>query len=294
MRRAGQGLWLLCCAALLSSCAGVQPQTEGGRLDVKGLVSLPADLNETSALVVAADGALWTINDSGNGPWLYRLDESGRLDKRVRLKGAANIDWETLANDSRTLYVLDCGNNSGRRKSFQIYRIPLSVLQVKADKARVSATVGRFRYADPAPVFGPQDHDNDCEAATIVDGRLWLLTKGWHTGYSRLYVLDPDAANQQPSSQTELPVGGLVTGADYSGRRHELALVGYRLGMLSAESFIWLIPVREGQLRWKVARRFSLTPAGQWEGIAWYGDELLLTRERSILGGASLGSVAAP
>ncbi len=276
---------------LLAGCSMAPVPEHGGSargyLEVETLAPLDRAVSETSGLAVH-EGRLWTLNDSGNGPYLYAL-AGGRVTDRVRVGNAVNIDWESMAQDEQYLYVADCGNNSGRRQWFQLYRIAWSDLLAARDE--VDSTHIEFRLADPSVRNGHQDHDNDCEAIARVGGDIWLLTKGWASGRSRLYRLDPSLPQQSVTAVAEWPVQGLITALDYSPQRQQLALLGYTLGRFSSEAFIWLVPVRDGEPRWAGARRHTLWPSGQWEAVLWQGDELLLTRESSLLGAARIGRV---
>lgn len=263
---------------------------ERGYLEIKTLGALPREVGESSGLALYR-GQLWTLNDSGNGPWLYRLDEQGQIEYRVRLEGAANIDWESMAADEDSLYVADCGNNSGRREWLQLYTAAWSKLETAGPDQEVPAARVEFGFADPAPVNGVQAHDNDCEAIASVEGEIWLLTKGWSSLNSRLYRFDPAGDRRKLTAVDSWPVKGLVTGLDYSARRKQLVLLGYTLGRFNSDTFIWLVPVSAGGPDWDGAQRYTLWPSGQWEAVVWQGDDLLLSRENSLLGEARLGRV---
>ncbi|GGB90657.1 hypothetical protein GCM10011352_15860 [Marinobacterium zhoushanense] len=275
---------------VLSGCSAL-PKADGqGYLEVETLGSLSSEIGESSAL--ALDGhRVWTLNDSGNGPWLYRLGLGGQIERRVRLAGTTNIDWESMAADEDRLFVADCGNNSGRRDWLQLHSVGWDQLREAQDGAEVEAQTIAFRLADPAPVSGPQAHDNDCEAIASVEGEVWLLTKGWASSASRLYRLDISRDQQSIEAVATWPVKGLVTGMDYSPQRKELVVLGYTLGRLHSDTFIWRVPVSGHEPDWSGASRYILWPSGQWEAVVWQGDELLLTRENSLLGEARLGRV---
>lgn len=276
---------------LLSGCTMApvpEDSTESGRdLQIETLAPLAPAISESSGLA-SHDGRLWTLNDSRNGPYLYAIRE-GQVERKVRLRGAANIDWEAMAQDEQHLYLADCGNNGGQREWFQLYRVSWAELEAATEE--VDSRHIEFRFEDAGPVAGLQAHDNDCEAIAWVEDEIWLLTKGWASGRSRLYRLDPAQPEQSLSAVEEWPVQGLITGLDYSSTRQELVLLGYRLGRFSAESFIWRVPVKRGEPCWSCARRHLLWPGAQWEAVLWRGDELLLTRESSLLGAARIGRV---
>ena len=82
---------------------------------------LPEEIKETSGLIYYAD-ALWTINDSGNLPIIYKFDpETGKILHRIRISNAKNKDWETLAQDDQNIFIGDVGNNKANRKSLTIF-----------------------------------------------------------------------------------------------------------------------------------------------------------------------------
>src|SRR5688500_13312675 len=55
-------------------------------------------LAEASGLAASADnpGLLWTLNDSGNKPEVYLIDEQLNIRLTCRLKNVINRDWEDL------------------------------------------------------------------------------------------------------------------------------------------------------------------------------------------------------
>ncbi|MBV1786576.1 hypothetical protein KQ940_00730 [Marinobacterium sp. D7] len=275
---------------VLGGCSALPAADGQGYLEVETLGAISNEIGESSALALNK-GRIWTLNDSGNGSWLYRLDAQGQVERRVRLAGAVNTDWESMASDDERLIVADCGNNSGRREWLQLYSVGWQQLNDAPEGRDVEARSVEFQLADPTPVAGPQAHDNDCEAITTVEGELWLLTKGWASSTSRLYRLDISRDRQSVEADEIWPVSGLVTGMDYSARRKELVVLGYTRGRLHSDTFIWRVPVQGRTPDWSAATRYILWPSGQWEAVVWHGDDLLLTSENSLLGEARLGRV---
>lgn len=273
----------------MAGCAAGESQPanwRNARAKTVSVQPVPGYLNEISGLA-AHDDLLWAINDSGNAPNLYRID-GGQID--VIKLDARNHDWEALASDSTSLYVMDCGNNWGTRRWFQFYQLPWQGLMQQAEPVTVKAR--RFRFADTQPVMGLNHHNQDCEAATVVNGRLWVFSKDWLDLETRLYVVDPNRDQQAVEPRLTLPVDGLVTGANYNPQNGQLALVGYVLHKAAAASFIWLIPVKHDQPQWKQAKGYWLSPTAQWEGIVWYHDHIYVSTERSILGPARIAQVS--
>lgn len=259
------------------------------RLAPLKLVSLGPQLQESSGLAMY-DNRLWSMNDSEGAPELIWLDLPAGRSGSVKLEGATNFDWEALALGDEQLHLLDCGNNRGDRIWMQLYSVPLSGLK----QPSVGVERSEFRWGDVQYQVARREHNNDCEAATWIDGQIWLFTKNWQDQQSRLYKLTPGAGRQQLLTQTTINVGGLVTGADYSAEHQMLALLGYGSGLRLLQPFIWLAPVTDGELMWNQAKRYDLAESGQWEAIVWQGSELLLTREQSILGDAEVARLKLP
>lgn len=276
---------------LMAGCAVSGHSQIAAPLNVEQVALLDESVSETSGLAWG-EGAFWTHNDSGDGPRVYRLGEQGKIVSAIELRDAVSLDWEEMAFSDRELFVFDCGNNIGHREWMQMYALSWSSLHSAQD--RVPARLVEFRLADTEPVRAAYEHDNDCEAAAVVDDEIWLFTKNWSNQQTRLYRLDPQGAGRQSIvSHLSLPVGGLITAADYNAQTHTLVLLGYTKSRLSPRPFIWLFKVADGTPVWSNARFHWLSPAGQWEAIAWHQGDLWLTRETSLLGQAWLGRIRA-
>jgi hypothetical protein len=70
----------------------------------------------------------WTLNDSGNKPEVYLLNNKAQLISTFKLEGAHNRDWEDIAEGigpekgKYYVYVADIGDNAGIRNHIRIYR----------------------------------------------------------------------------------------------------------------------------------------------------------------------------
>ena len=89
------------------------------------------DIKEASALAASQrwPGIYWTLNDSGNSPNLFALDEKGANRGDFRVEDADNEDWEALAlgpgkDGGPALYIGDIGDNDRKRKEIVVYRVP--------------------------------------------------------------------------------------------------------------------------------------------------------------------------
>ena len=188
---------------------------------------LPEEVNETSGLFFH-NGRLWTHNDSGGKPILYALDTTTfEVVQKVTLSNAKNKDWEDVCTDGKTVFVGDFGNNNGNRKNLRIFTFPLSAIP---DEGDASVTVDSIRFS-----FGDQtnfekrryEHDFDCEAMFTSEDYLYLLSKGWETGTTRLYRLPKTAGNHVAEVVNGFDSQGLITGADYDSENRILVVVGY-------------------------------------------------------------------
>jgi hypothetical protein len=150
---------------------------------------------ESSGLV-AVDGRLVTMNDSGHEPELFAVDpQTGRTTSVIRW-AAEQVDAEALApGPERDVWVGDIGDNRARRKTVSVTRMPLT---------GGGGTTYTLRYPGGKPV------DAEALLADPTTGRLYVVSKGLFGGtvYAAPKSLDPGAPNQL----TRLgPVMGLVT-----------------------------------------------------------------------------------
>ena len=140
--------------------------------------------NSAAALSHTQPGVWFTVNDSGNDPWLFALDTTG-ADRGVwRVAGASNVDWESVSvgpcsapgarDTARTtpgdcVYIGDTGDNSAKRPSRVVYR----VAEPNAARAGFIGDVTQqsliYTYAD-----GP----HDVEAMYVApNADLYFITK---------------------------------------------------------------------------------------------------------------------
>jgi hypothetical protein len=138
-------------------------------------------LKEASALAASqkSPGVYWTLNDSGNSPTVYAVDDQGRSRGAFRVDDADNVDWESLQigpgpNGGPALYIGDTGDNDRERKEIVIYRVP------EPDPMPPGGRTNNGRTA-PAEAFKLQYPAGAHDAETIlvhpVTGELLLVTK---------------------------------------------------------------------------------------------------------------------
>ena len=187
---------------------------------------LPKEVNETSGLFFH-NGRLWTHNDSGGKPILYALDTTNyKIVQRITLSHAKNKDWEDVCTDGEMVFVGDFGNNKGNRKNLRIYTFPLSAIPNEGD-ATLAVDSINFVFGDQTDFTKRKVHDFDCEAFFASDDCLYLFSKGWETGTTRLYRLPKTPGKHVAEVVNGFDSQGLITGADYDRENRILVIVGY-------------------------------------------------------------------
>lgn len=177
-------------------------------------------LSEASGIVrsQADPGRFWGLNDSGNDERLFAFDSTGRALGAVRVRGATNVDWEALASgpcpDGQCLYIADVGDNSAKRPTRVIWRIPEPDLSARTSAPAVPLSI---RYAD-----GPVDVE---AVYAAPDSSLWLVTKrpqrnaAGEPRPSRLYRIPVDAWSA--AGTITLPVADSVPVIPTRGSSHD-------------------------------------------------------------------------
>lgn len=156
--------------------------SQTGVLDVKRL-------SESSGLAQAAlPGCYWTINDSGNPSDIFLFREDGEKIAKLKIKGAKNRDWESLARyvdgDQQWIVAANVGDNQRSQKRYQLYYFldptitggkTLSKKRLKNLKSARSLAV-EFSYSDGS-MSGFVSMD--CEAVGIdpLNGDVWMTEK---------------------------------------------------------------------------------------------------------------------
>lgn len=277
--------WLLIAwtATMALSCKG---QTDAGD-NLRKICRLPAELRESSGLVVAGPDFLWSHNDANNTAQLFAFDTLGNLQRTLTIAGYANIDWEDLtSDDDGNIYIADLGNNNNTRTDLRILRIP--------DPDNISGSeiipeVIEISYTDQTAFPPPSAERNfDVEALVWRDGFLYLFTKDRSnpfTGLCKMYKVPAIPGTYQLTPQANIFLGGhaendRVTSAAYNRHTGILCLLTHNrlicFSNYTSDRFF------EGQM---TTWYFNPLP-GQNEAIDFEGSgKLLMTEEGS--GGAS-------
>ncbi len=198
------------------------------------IANLPRTLNEASGLEKTAySELLWMINDSGNKPVLYGLDNLGTIKRQIKIN-AKNRDWEDLASDKNgNIYIGDFGNNSNKRKN-------LTILKVLNDslKSHKKINVEKISFYYPKQkAFPPKNKDMhfDCESFIFYNDSLFLFTKSRSKkdfGRTNLYKIPAKKgrykAEYVSTFNTCSDPGCWVTSADINNKKNQLVLLTER------------------------------------------------------------------
>jgi hypothetical protein len=168
-------------------------------IEIEPVCKLPKELNENSGMAAWGDTLLWLVNDSGNDPVLYAIDTSCTIVKKFWVANAENFDWEDLATDKEgNLYIADIGNNSNKRQTLVIYKIPKSELLSFSDTITPEFSICFF-YSDQIE-FPPVKERRyfDAEALFHFNDSLTLITKNRTNpfdGKALMYRIPPMPGN---------------------------------------------------------------------------------------------------
>ena len=189
-------------------------QTE---INVVERYDLPKILEETSGLAIRND-TLWTLNDSGNEATLYAISSTGALvDSRETTR--TNIDWEDMATANGNLIVADMGNNFGTRKNLYLLEIDLN------NGGATTLDSIPFHYPEQENFGYQQATPFDAEGVIFIEDQLVVFTKNRSTQTTEIYTVSK--TSEAAKKIGSLPVGSLITGADYHQESNTLALTGY-------------------------------------------------------------------
>ncbi len=241
-----------------------------GILDIYSKLS--KNVNETSG-VILFDDCLWTFNDSGGEPEIYKIDKTtGKVIKTVRIKNVENHDWEDITQDDDCIYVGDFGNNKGNRKDLAIYKVLKKDIKI-GNIVEVEADIISFSYNDQES-FAVKWHSNnfDCESVMSFGDSLIIFSKNWADYKTRMYKLPKTSGIFKINAVATFDADGLVTGADYNSSIGNLVLVGYK----DYIPFVFLFKGFDGNdFNAEEVYRINLPDMkdSQTEGVVWFDNE---------------------
>ncbi|MBO2008036.1 T9SS type A sorting domain-containing protein [Hymenobacter negativus] len=246
---------------------------------------LASAVPESSGLQFTSQG-LWTFNDSGNTPILFKVDStSGSVVQQVTITNFPNVDWEDIAADAQSLYVGDFGNNDGNRRDLKVLRVQKSAIGT-APMESVAAQAINFSYPDQTNFSpGTNNHNFDCEAFFYANDSLHLFTKNWADLRTKYYTIPAQPGTYVAHLKGSFNTNGLITGADLNAAGTGAGLLGYNSG--TGATFLWLLSdFSNGQFLRGNKRRIELPNAlfiGQAEGLAFVDQyRVFISNERIV------------
>jgi hypothetical protein len=242
---------------------------------VLGEYKLSDELKETSGLYCPESGSAFTVNDSGNKPIIYNIDNTGRIIGK-KVVSTKNIDWEALTGDGQYFYIGDVGNNNGKRKFVQIHAVPK-----QDNKSENIVTTYKLSYINNSVKNNKYlNHDFDAETLINWHDSLLLFSKSWNTGTLLIYQLNKNQPEQFVEHITEIKeLPGIITGGDFDSKRNRFILVGYKLSRMG--DFSPFIVILNKDLTFY--KFFELQGYGQVEGVCVTpDDEVWFTQESSF------------
>jgi hypothetical protein len=177
-------------------------------LKVDTMASLPIGLKESSGLVVESPNLFWTHNDGGDASTIYQIDSTGKLLRTVKVRNAANVDWEEMTLDTEgSLYIGDFGNNNEDRRNLLIYKV-LNFKNKYQTNAISHDAVIEFSYEDQLQ-FPPPDalKHFDAEAMIVEKDSIYIITKDFdtdpYTGKTWIYSI-PNVGGKHVAKLTKV------------------------------------------------------------------------------------------
>ena len=181
-------------------------------------INLSKKLDETSGLEII-NKQLVTINDSGNDPVLFYINESGNILDERKLNCCKNNDWESLAADSDYVYIADFGNNYDTRKNLSIIKIPID------KSSNENPEIINFLYPEQKKfkrIYRRSEYD--AEALISFGDILLIFTKSKIKKIKEIYSLPKYGGNFKAQKIGSLNTESIVTGADYDKKTNTLVL----------------------------------------------------------------------
>jgi hypothetical protein len=221
-------------AAIQAAAPNTQPATQPATQTIKppargyfvaGQIEDPA-ISESSGIIQSRKypETYWTHNDSGNKAEIFAITGKGKLIARFPVN-AKNRDWEDITtDDSGHLYIGDIGNNGGRRKQIEIYRLdePDPALYQK-DQISPSLKINKtWRLLFPAEAF-------DCESLFIWKNHGYVVSKSYAATSAKIhrFPLDEKKDSFVLEQVAQIPIRSPVTSAAISDDGNRLAVLTY-------------------------------------------------------------------
>lgn len=232
-------------------------------------------IDESSGIVASRlnPGIYWTHNDSGDRPYIYAFDGSGRAKGSWRVTGAKAQDWEDIAagpgpvNGTSYIYIGDIGDNKRDGKVITVYRVAEPTVE-SGEAATAATSAGALQTAPAEAIhleFPDGKHNAESLSVHPQTGDLYVITKTKRASCKVYKATAPfDTSNVvllELVSELQLPgmQGGVATGADISpdGQRVVLCdyFAAYELSLPRADAdfdSIWQQPLARIELGFRL------------------------------------------
>lgn len=234
----------------------------GGAEDAAGSDALPAcpsfaapvthgtvmhsSVIETSGVVASRKnpGLLWVHNDSGDGPQVFGISETGQALATCTLAGISATDWEDIAAGpgpaagESYLYLGDIGDNTASRSGVQLYRVVEPLLEAGAGVVTLSLDgVERFDL-----VYPDGAHNAETLLVDPRSGDVYIVTKA-SSGLSQVFCAAAPLASGSATTVEQvaaltfgaepLPGNTTTTGGDITAAGDAIAIRTY------SSAFLW-------------------------------------------------------
>ncbi len=193
--------------------------------EIKKVVNLSSDLNETSGLLNFNRTIITHVD--GSSPFLFEIDiKTGAIIRSVEVTNIMAKDIEDISQDEDHIYLADIGNNSNTRTDLVIYKIDkLDYLE----NDQVLAELIEISYKDQTDFTRSNNSTNfDAEAIVSIEDYLFLFTKNWKNLKTSVYKIPKSKGQYQLDPVDSYDIGGLITGASYNKNNDVILLTGYR------------------------------------------------------------------
>lgn len=232
------------------------------RLTPVARIEHPA-IRENSGLAYLAD-SYWTVNDSGDGPYVYRSDVPWFASaEQITVPGATAVDWEELAVWGEDLLICDVGDNLRERGNATLYRVRPTATGVDL--------VATYPIAYP-------DGPHDAEAVVVIGDVVNVIVKNRGEEGSPVFAFANliDGADL-PTGERNMGehVGTLATGL------HEQVTAAdvHADGVVAVLSYSELLLYPGDRLDGDPMGGFALH-ARQNEALTFVGDSIVMTNEQ--------------
>lgn len=249
---------LILCFGFVFSNVKAQSSLFLEKIESELVCTISHSLRESSGLIIY-NQQFYSINDSGNLPYLFSFDSKTGAILDSNLIDVKNIDWEELTQSKDAIFIGDFGDNKQRRDTVFIYKVN------KKDLAQRKISVQTIKIGMP--------RKHNMEAMTYINNEIHLFTKSAKNDpYTFHYKLNDAIGFIKPELIDSFMIEGQVTGACNYGS--SVLLIGYKPPLFN--SFIYLYE------RGKELKKLSLGSAfeiGQVEAIYYEKPYIYFTRE---------------